>query len=427
MMWSAYGMPIVLNAATYGEAPSSLSFHGRMHDQQEDRARRRRSPIRRITDWVALAIALSGSCDSAAATVAISAPTIEKMTTTMLEKIAPTPLGKKPPWAVRLLKSRLLARATGRGRTACRAPGRRMIATTLIPANQYSNSPYDADREQVRRGHQHHQAQRQQPQRRVEPEGEDLGAGHGLEADHDHPEVPVQPGDREARPAAERLAGVVGERAGRGVRGRHLAEHPHDQDDQHAGDGVGQEGAGPGLVDHHAGPDEQAGADDAADGDHREVSLLQALLELGGFGGLCHGTSLPFGVTHCAAGRLPSTPVRRSIHPPASESRSVQVTLLSRGHRAGGPCRGQPRGLAADGVQRLSGRGEQPGRRRDSRSNSRSSPWARARCARASRTAAVPGAALPARGRGFRDGEVPLGRRRGRRRRRRRWRPVRRA
>ena len=30
MMSSAYGMPISLNAATYGDAPSSLSFHGTM-------------------------------------------------------------------------------------------------------------------------------------------------------------------------------------------------------------------------------------------------------------------------------------------------------------------------------------------------------------------------------------------------------------
>ena len=42
--------------------------------------------------------------------------------------------------------------------------------------------------------------------------------------------------DREARPAAERPARVVGERTGRGVGRGHLAEHPHHQDDQHAGD-----------------------------------------------------------------------------------------------------------------------------------------------------------------------------------------------
>ena len=58
---------------------------------------------------MALAIARSGSWDSAAAMVAISAPTIEKITTTMLEKIAPTPCGRKPPCSVRLLKSMRLA------------------------------------------------------------------------------------------------------------------------------------------------------------------------------------------------------------------------------------------------------------------------------------------------------------------------------
>src|ERR687889_129784 len=105
MMWSAYGIPISEKAATYGDAPSSVSFQGTMH------ASRKIDPTknvatRRITDWVALAIAFSGSCDSAAATVAISAPTIEKITTTMLEKIAPTPFGRKPPWLVRLLKLR---------------------------------------------------------------------------------------------------------------------------------------------------------------------------------------------------------------------------------------------------------------------------------------------------------------------------------
>ena len=96
MMWSAYGMPISENAATYGDAPSLVSFHGTMQ------ASRKMDPTknvatRKITDWVALAIAFSGSCDSAAAMVAISAPTIENTTTTMLEKIAPTPFGRKPP------------------------------------------------------------------------------------------------------------------------------------------------------------------------------------------------------------------------------------------------------------------------------------------------------------------------------------------
>src|SRR3954452_17333406 len=96
MIWSAYGMPICLKAATYGDAPSSVSFHGRMQvSRKTDPTKNVRT--RRITDWVARAIAFSGSWDSAAATVAISAPTMEKTTTTMLEKIAPKPCGRKPP------------------------------------------------------------------------------------------------------------------------------------------------------------------------------------------------------------------------------------------------------------------------------------------------------------------------------------------
>src|SRR3954451_889278 len=141
MIWSAYGMPMVLNAATYGDAPSSVSFHGTMQ------ASRKIDPTknvatRTITDCVALAIAFSGSCDSAAATVAISAPTIENTTTTMLEKIAPAPLGRKPPWSVRLLTSKFwfghrpMTKSVPRIRKA-------MMAKTLMPANQYSNSPYD--------------------------------------------------------------------------------------------------------------------------------------------------------------------------------------------------------------------------------------------------------------------------------------------
>ena len=89
---------------------------------------------------MALAIAFSGSCDSAAATVAISAPTIENTITTMLEKIAPAPLGRKPPWSVRLLTSKPWS---GQSPMTNRVPRTRkaMIARTLMPANQYSNSP----------------------------------------------------------------------------------------------------------------------------------------------------------------------------------------------------------------------------------------------------------------------------------------------
>src|SRR4051794_27216574 len=134
-------MPIVLKAATYGEAPSSVSFHGTMQASRKIEPTKKVA-TRRITDWVALAIAFSGSCDSAAATVAISAPTIEKTTTTMLEKIAPAPLGRNPPWSVRLLRSKPWS---GQRPITNRVPSTRkaMMASTLMPANQYSNSPYE--------------------------------------------------------------------------------------------------------------------------------------------------------------------------------------------------------------------------------------------------------------------------------------------
>jgi hypothetical protein len=87
-------------------------------------------------------MARPGSFDSAAAIVAISAQTIEKMTTTMPEKIAPGPLGRNPPCAVRFEKS---ASRPGQSPITKRLPSARkmMIARTLMPANQYSNSPYD--------------------------------------------------------------------------------------------------------------------------------------------------------------------------------------------------------------------------------------------------------------------------------------------
>jgi len=119
---------------------------------------------------------------------------------------------------------------------------------------------------------------------------QDLRPGHRLEADHDHPEVPVQPADAEPGPAAQGLPGVVGERAGGRVGHGHLAEHPHDHDDQDAGDGVGDERGRADLPDDRSGADEQPGADDAADRDHRQVALSKALLQGGAVVvSVCHG------------------------------------------------------------------------------------------------------------------------------------------
>ena len=78
-----------------------------------------------MTDWVALAIAFSGSCDSAAATVAISAPTMEKTTTTMLEKIAPDAVGQEAAVVGQVADVEALVGPEPDARRGCRGRGRR--------------------------------------------------------------------------------------------------------------------------------------------------------------------------------------------------------------------------------------------------------------------------------------------------------------
>src|SRR5690349_3630963 len=98
--------------------------------------------MRMITELAALATAFSGSCDSAAAMVATSAPVIEKITVTMAAVIPSAPWGRNPPWAVRFEK---LNDLPGHSPNTYATPKARkaMIAATLMPANQNSNSPND--------------------------------------------------------------------------------------------------------------------------------------------------------------------------------------------------------------------------------------------------------------------------------------------
>ena len=120
--------------------------------------------IRKMTELVALAIALAGSLDSAAAMVAISAPTIEKITTTMLEKTAPTPFGKNPPCSVRLREVQALVRPDAehvQGAEHDEGDDRGDLDAGE-PEFEFAER---AHREQVGGRHQHHQDQREQPQR----------------------------------------------------------------------------------------------------------------------------------------------------------------------------------------------------------------------------------------------------------------------
>ena len=80
-----------------------------------------------------------GSSDSAAAIVAISAPTNAKMTITTPVSTLPMPSGAKPPSAVRFdtPPSPPVSPSTYASARQMNA----MIAATLIEANQNSNSP----------------------------------------------------------------------------------------------------------------------------------------------------------------------------------------------------------------------------------------------------------------------------------------------
>jgi len=139
MISAAAGMPIASIADTYGEAPSSVEFHGRIVASRKIDPTKK-TLIRSTTEFVAFTIARSGSADSAAAIVAISAPTIEKTTMTMPENRAPTPCGRNPPWLVRLEKSRWRPGHSPRTNSVPSAMKTMMVAT-LMAANQYSNSP----------------------------------------------------------------------------------------------------------------------------------------------------------------------------------------------------------------------------------------------------------------------------------------------
>src|SRR6185437_3875333 len=133
--------PMCLSAATYGDAPSSTESQGNSATSRKTEPTKK-IPMRATTDRVAFWTASSGSRLSAAATVTISAPTMEKITTTMAANTAPTPWGKNPPCACRLARPPW---CPGTNPMTYAVPTIRKITmvATLIPANQNSNSPKD--------------------------------------------------------------------------------------------------------------------------------------------------------------------------------------------------------------------------------------------------------------------------------------------
>src|SRR3954470_13804681 len=95
--------------------------------------------------FVDFVTARCGFSDSPAASVAISLPMKEKTTSSTPVRIAPGPCGRNPPCSLRLPTPALSAWTPGSTPKIARAPTtmNAPIATTLIPANQNSNSPYE--------------------------------------------------------------------------------------------------------------------------------------------------------------------------------------------------------------------------------------------------------------------------------------------
>src|SRR5262245_55145443 len=98
--------------------------------------------MRRTTVAASRDIVRFDSADSAAATVTISAPTIEKITVVTPVKISSQPFGANPPCEVRFDTPGLDALPTPSNHDAATTMNTTMAAT-LIEANQNSNSPYE--------------------------------------------------------------------------------------------------------------------------------------------------------------------------------------------------------------------------------------------------------------------------------------------
>ena len=102
----------------------------------------------------------------------------------------------------------------------------------------------------------------------------------------DDPHQPVRPAGEVAEERAEELAGVLREGARDRAVEEQFAERPHDEEDDHAREGVHEDEAGAGLGDVRPGAQEEADADGAADRDHLDLAAAEpALVPL--FGALC--------------------------------------------------------------------------------------------------------------------------------------------
>ena len=94
-----------------------------------------------MTEFTALLMPVVGSGDSAAAMVTISVPMNENIVTSMPAMTAPNPLGMKPSGCHSESMPLTLESGMRPKIAAAPMPMNATIATTLIRANQNSNSP----------------------------------------------------------------------------------------------------------------------------------------------------------------------------------------------------------------------------------------------------------------------------------------------
>ena len=102
----------------------------------------------------------------------------------------------------------------------------------------------------------------------------------GLQRNHQHPEPPVQPANGETGPAPDGAVGIRRERTGVRRGDCHFTQHTHHQHDQRTSGSVSQQHGRAGSCDGVAGAYEQAGTDDASDGQHGYMPLFEPLSEV---------------------------------------------------------------------------------------------------------------------------------------------------
>ena len=159
--------------------------------------------------------------------------------------------------------------------------------------------------QKVGRRHQRHQTDPDSPDREGQADlMQQLRAGHGLRADGEDPEIPIEPAGHETRPRTQGQGGIFRKTAFARLGYSHFAQHAHDQKHQQSAGGIGEDDAGSTLVDRSAAADKHARTDDPAKGNHRDVPGLQGLRQGAGRGG-----------SQCGAQVLLSSPVNAARRP----------------------------------------------------------------------------------------------------------------